>query len=179
MKNTLSTGIDIFSRELTSAGPSSELGDFAHVYSPLIGSWHVRAADHLSDGSRQESEGEWHFSWILEGRAIQDVLICPGVSERTPDMSKTNNRYGTTIRFFDLVTHRWKMNWFNPVTGARNELVVRRYPDRIEQTGQDEGLLLRWTFSQIQPQSFYWLGEYSENNGQSWVKRTEFFAIRK
>ncbi|MHA4811390.1 hypothetical protein ACX0G9_25035 [Flavitalea flava] len=165
---------------LVSPGPSLELGNFAQIYVPIIGSWNVVALDQNTDGTQQKSQGEWHIAWVLEGRAIQDIFICPCPDHRSPAISKINNRYGTTIRTFDHATRQWKIDWFNPVTGARNELIVRGYPDRIEQTGQDElGRLIRWSFSDVQPKSFYWSGEYSADNGRSWIKQSEFFATRK
>jgi hypothetical protein len=60
---------------LHSSGPSSELGNAANVYDWLIGSWNVRVIDYDDNGLIHESRGEWHFSWVLEGRAIQDVFI--------------------------------------------------------------------------------------------------------
>ncbi|WP_287306502.1 hypothetical protein [Mesorhizobium sp.] len=32
---------------------------------------------HLDDGTTEESTGEIHFGWVLEGRAIQDIWIRP------------------------------------------------------------------------------------------------------
>ncbi len=169
-----------FIAALVSSGPSPELGDFAQMYMPFIGSWNVTAVDYAAEGALQKSKGEWHFAWVLEGRAIQDILICPGRDQREPATSKANNRYGTTIRVFNVASLQWKITWFNPVSGFRNELTVCRCADRIEQSGQDDlGRLLRWCFSDIQPQSFYWCGEYSKDNGKSWTKQTEFFATRK
>jgi uncharacterized protein len=165
---------------LVSPGPSPELGDFAQVYAPFIGTWNVDAVDYATDGTQQRSQGEWHFAWVLEGRAVQDIWICPGRDQRSQGMSKANNRYGTTIRTFDQDTHQWKITWFNPVSGAHNELLAHNHIDRIEHMGRDDkGGLLRWSFSDIQPRSFYWCGEYSKDGGKSWTKQAEFFATRK
>jgi len=30
----------------------------------------------------KEQRGEWHFGWVLEGRAIQDVILAPPREER-------------------------------------------------------------------------------------------------
>lgn len=33
--------------------------------------------DYDVDGSVRTGTGEWSFSWVLEGRAVQDVWISP------------------------------------------------------------------------------------------------------
>jgi len=38
--------------------------------------------------------------------AAQDIWICPSRDQRSQDMSKANNRYGTTIRTFDQATEQ-------------------------------------------------------------------------
>ena len=49
------------------------------LYGWLIGDWRFNAVVHADDGARHTGEGEIHFAWVLEGRAIQDVWILPGV----------------------------------------------------------------------------------------------------
>ncbi|WP_287284923.1 hypothetical protein [Mesorhizobium sp.] len=48
-----------------------------HLYGWLIGSWEMDTIRHLDDGTTEESTGEIHFGWVLEGRAIQDIWIRP------------------------------------------------------------------------------------------------------
>ncbi|WP_426670099.1 hypothetical protein ACPPVU_02410 [Mucilaginibacter sp. McL0603] len=164
---------------LVSEKPSPDLGIHAGVYAPLIGSWKVTTIDHDVNGDKHTSTGEWHFTWALDGRAIQDVLVNPGSSQRYEGMSRVLNRYGTTIRFFNEKTGKWKLFWFNPVNSRQNELEATLLNGNIVQNGKDEaGNLLRWTFSDITPASFYWLGEASPDGGATWTTQTEFFAIR-
>jgi predicted SnoaL-like aldol condensation-catalyzing enzyme len=49
----------------------------------------------------QGLRGEDHFSWALEGRAIQDVWVMPRFSERSRDSDHINNMFGTTLRLWD------------------------------------------------------------------------------
>src|SRR5262245_35680263 len=84
---------------LISAGASAEIPARDRIYDALIGSWDVRAIDAKPDGSRQETEGEWHFAYALEGRAVQDVWIAPARKQRSASTPKTFNRFGTTVRF--------------------------------------------------------------------------------
>jgi hypothetical protein len=96
---------------LPADGPSLELSAEDRLYEPLIGSWSVRAVDYLDDGSKREDAGEWHFGYVLEGRAVQDVWILPSRSRRTPDTPKEYNRYGTSIRSFHPKKKRWELTW--------------------------------------------------------------------
>ena len=60
---------------LVSAGRSPEIPESEDVYGWLVGSWelevlHYRAVNLVGQGLR----GEAHFSWALEGRAIQEPM---------------------------------------------------------------------------------------------------------
>ena len=73
------------------------------IYAPLNGSWDVEVFDLEGDGARRVSSGEWHFAWVLEGRAMQDVLIAPTRDERRNGISIKGNRCATTLRIFDYL----------------------------------------------------------------------------
>ncbi|HXX31785.1 MAG TPA: hypothetical protein VEJ89_13875 [Myxococcaceae bacterium] len=164
---------------LPSAGPSPELGEAAGVYGWLVGSWITRAIDYLPDGQTREAEGEWHFGWVLEGRAVQDVWICPRRSLRGPGLSKAGNRYGTTLRVYDQGLKAWRVTWINPVTGMRNDLVgLRRGADIVQEGADPEGHPIRWVFTDIRPGAFRWYGERSIDGGKTWRLEVEFFARR-
>jgi hypothetical protein len=74
---------------LASDGPAADRADKMKLYGWLIGRWTLDATVHLDDGRRHQGSGEIYFGWALEGRAIQDVWILPGVF------------YGTTLRVYD------------------------------------------------------------------------------
>ncbi|HXY37506.1 MAG TPA: hypothetical protein VEI07_25005 [Planctomycetaceae bacterium] len=165
---------------LRAAGPSAELTNDDRLYDPLIGSWNVRAVDYLDDGSRRVNTGEWHFAYVLEGRAVQDVWISPPRSDRHADMPKECNRYGTTLRFFHPARKRWELTWTNPVSGARNVLVARRDGNDIVQEGRaDEGDWMRWVFTEISKNSARWYGETSIDGGKTWKLGAEFSLTRQ
>jgi hypothetical protein len=69
-----------FAEALSSAGPASDRADKMSLYGWLIGDWRFAAVVHADEGARHTGEGEIHFAWVLEGRAIQDVWILPGIS---------------------------------------------------------------------------------------------------
>lgn len=170
---------DSFSQALMSREPCAELGVHADVYAWLIGGWTVKAVDYFSDGTKQETSGEWYFAWVLEGRAVQDVWIAPQRSLRNDQTSKIRNRYGSTIRMFDFETNTWTIHWFNPVSGAKDMLVAEVIGTDVVQHGKDsDGNLMRWLFTDITSESFRWYGERSMTGGTIWIKEAEFFGTR-
>ncbi len=124
-------GMDPFTSALLSNEKLGESRAAARTYHRFIGSWEATVTNYAVDGTTRTSKGEWHFSWILEGRAVQDVFIVPARPLRTGKIIPASNRYGTTIRIFDEPTQQWKIYWFNAATGARNELVAADLGDHI------------------------------------------------
>src|SRR5262245_35593050 len=165
---------------LGAPGRSNELTDREDIYGWLVGGWEATVYDYAPNGTPHESSGEWHFGWVLEGRAIQDVWIAPPRSQRkAKTLSKQYNRYGTSIRVYDREIAAWRVTWFNPVTGARNDLVGRRQGADIVQEGiGPDGRKIRWLFTEITPTSFIWRGEALEPDGKTWRLEAEFRALR-
>lgn len=165
---------------LGSVARSNEITDQEDIYGWLIGGWEAAVYDYSADGTAHESSGEWHFGRALEGRAIQDVWIAPPRSQRNAKtLSKQYNRYGTSLRVYDREIGAWRVTWFNPVSGARNDLIGRRQDDDIIQEGTNaDGRRIRWSFKNITPTSFRWLGESLEPDGKTWRLEAEFRARR-
>lgn len=159
--------------------PSSELLNVPSLYDGLIGSWEIEVIDYAADGTKRAQTGEWHFGWVLEGRAVQDVLIVPRRKDRFNGMPRQSNRYGTTLRFFDPTRKFWRIVWINPVNGALNTLDARKEDDRIVHEGDlAPGIRLRWTFADLTRHSFHWIGEFTTDGGTTWTLQAEFFARR-
>ena len=124
-------------------------------------------------------KGEVHFEWVLEGRSMQDVWIMPPRSERTASSDKTNNMYAMTFRIWDPSIQARGLTWINPVTGGRDELIGRWSGKDIVQLGtHSKGTPIRWTFTEITPDSFRWLGEALQPDGKTWTLEGEFRAKR-
>ncbi len=103
----------------------------------------------------------------------------PRRSERTADLGKTDNLYGTTLRVWDASIQAWRVTWINPVTGRRDELIGRRSGNDIVQIGTHlDGTPIRWTFTEITPHSFHWIGESLLVDGKTWKLEGEFRAKR-
>ena len=121
-----------------------------------------------------------HAAWVLEGRAVQDVWIMPRIAERSAELPKSNNMYGTTLRVWDASIQAWRVTWINPVTGMRDELVGHWSGKDIVQIGRHaDGAPIRWCFTGISPDSFRWTGEVLEADGKTWRLEGEFRARRR
>jgi uncharacterized protein len=169
-----------FARALVSAAPSHDLGNAASTYAWLIGIWDVELIDFLGDGSQRRQQGEWYFSWTLEGRAVQDVLIAPRASERSDTGSRLGNRYGTTIRVYDVNDKVWRITFINPVTGSHDELTGRKIDGDVVQEGErPSGQRIRWVFTHIRPNACLWYGEALQADGRTWKREAEFHLRRR
>ena len=132
------------------------------------------------NGIARRRKGEWHFGWALEGRAIQDVWIVPPRGKlRSGDAAANINSYGTTLRVYDPDIDAWRIQWTDPVTQSFLQMIGRAEGVGIVQLGtRPDGQLMRWSFSEITQDSFFWRGELSADQGASWRTNVEFTARR-
>jgi hypothetical protein len=179
MTTSTKEGKTDFLGTLSAPGRSPEIPESADAYGWLIGDWELEVLDHREDGSIRRTDGEVHFGWVLEGRAVQDVWIMPKISNRKVPPGTERNVYGTTLRVWDPNTKAWRATWINPVTGRRDELVGRRVGNDIIQIGtHEDGRPIRWNFTEVTDQSFRWTGEVLNPDGKTWTLEAEFRARR-
>jgi hypothetical protein len=180
MQTMATAAKDAFFRVLVAPGRSREIPESADVYGWLVGSWDLEVVHYKAvDVSALGIKGEAHFAWVLEGRAIQDVWIMPRGAERKAEIGKTNNMYGTTLRIWDSALQAWLIRWINPVTGHLEEQIGRRIGQDIIQVGaRADGTPTRWRYTEITPNSFHWIGEALNPDGQTWKLEGEFRATR-
>jgi hypothetical protein len=156
-----------FTRALLSAGPAADRADKVGLYAWLIGDWAFDATVHLDDGTTYPGRGEIHAVWALDGRAIQDVWILPGLF------------YGTTLRVFDPALDAWHILWNDPLKQYYTRQLGRARGRDIVQEGQtDKGVPVRWSFVDMTGDGFRWLGERSSDGGASWQLQADFHAQR-
>ena len=177
---TIAAAKDTFLTVLAAPDRSPEIPESADVYGWLVGSWELQVLHYRAvDVSGMGMTGEAHFAWVLEGRAIQDVWIMPRRTGRTADAGKVNNMYGTTLRIWDPAIQAWLIRWINPVRCHLEEQTGRRIGREIVQVGaRVDGTPTRWRFTDITPDSFHWIGETLNPDGQTWKVESEFLAKR-
>lgn len=157
---------------LSASGPYVERAEKLMLYGQFVGAWDVAATWYKKGEKNKKGTGEWYFAWILGGRGIQDVLFA---SRAKP------HQYGTTLRCYDGLLDAWHITWMQPETGEFVNLLGRRIGDRIVQEGLGTDYLRRerWSFTDITPNSFVWLGEISMDRGATWILEQEMRATRR
>lgn len=147
--------------------PAPDRADEMGLYGWLIGRWEMDAVVYGDDGTKHQGRGEIHVGWVLEGRAIQDVWILPGIF------------YGTTLRVYDPGLDAWHILWSDPLKQFYTRQIGRARGNDIVQDGvNDAGAAVRWSFTEITPDSFRWLGQRSSDDGATWQLQAEFLARR-
>jgi hypothetical protein len=152
---------------LHASGPAPDRAGKMGLYGQFIGDWEMDTVMHLDDGTQQRGKGEIHFGWVLEGRAIQDVWAIPGTF------------YGTTLRIHDPGLDAWHILWNDPMRQYYTRQLGRaRGADIVQEGTNDAGDSVRWSFTEITPDSFRWTGERSRDGGRTWQLQAEFLARR-
>jgi hypothetical protein len=159
---------------LSAPGPHPSLGDQARTWDRFVGTWDCDFGFYLEDGSVRHSPGELEFGWVLDGRAMQDLWIT------YPGKGETERRIGTSIRFFDDKSRTWRVVFVSPQFGAVLTVQGGVERDRIVLSGRDaDGSQLRWSFNDIQDDSFTWRGEKSRDGGKTWKLEEEHHMQRR
>jgi hypothetical protein len=165
-----------FANALLSAGPHREISLANQIFAPFVGSWQLQVSWFGLDGclSRQEL-GEWHFSWVLEGRAIQDIWIVPPREARNQRLDLYE--YGTSLRFFDPEIDAWRSTWIGPMHSLVRTFTASKIHDQVVlQTTEGTEPRMRWSLSEIAARSFTWRNEVLDNG--RWRLQQSFRAQR-
>ena len=166
---------------LRADGPFPDHADALMLFCQFIGVWDIDVTLFDRDGSvRGQGPGEWSFGWVLEGRAIQDVLVRPPRAVRSSAIPTDFWEYGTTLRVYDPPSGTWRITWFAPARGGELRLLARAEGDDIVLDGVErEPIAFRWVFSEITEDSFLWRGSGSDDDGATWLVLQEMQARRR
>lgn len=144
---------------LMSEGKNKVLPEEFNYFGKLIGSWEI---NYVESNNSRTIKGEWHFSWVLEGMAVQDVIILP------------DYEYGTSLRIFNPDTHAWDVAY--GYTGKIIRLEARKQGEMIVLTYiSDENR--KWVFVKIEDNKFHWQNVTVKDNGE-WHINAEIYAER-
>lgn len=144
---------------LISESKNSNLPEEYDFFSGLVGSWRIEYIDKKTEIAYK---GEWHFARVLDGMAIQDVIIIP------------NYETGITIRVFNPKLKVW---------GVTYSFIGRVI--RLKANKQDGKIVLdnidnknrKWVFVKIEDNHFRWL-DVSRNGYGEWQVDFEINAER-
>jgi len=163
---------------LAASGPDVDYAEKLMLFGQFVGDWEVDFTVYGPDGRREIEKAEWHFGWVLEGRAIQDVFIIPSRSDR--ERSKwVRKDYGTCLRFYDPAIDAWRVVWVSPPHGEILVFTARQVGNEIVLEGKDvDATPMRWIFSDITPNSFRWRRVFSPDGGATWQLHKEMTVRR-
>jgi len=104
-----------------------------NYFGKLIGSW---TFDYMDHNTSRILQGEWHFAWVLEGMAVQGVIILPSREAR----GKTHHpdeEYATTLRIYIPNSNAWDIAYC--YTGKIMRMQARKQEGMIVLTNIDDG----------------------------------------
>ena len=148
-----------FFEALASECKNTALPEEFNYFEKLIGSW---AIDYIESNNSISIKGEWHFSWVLEGMAIQDVIILP------------DYEYGTSLRIYNPNTHAWDVAY--GYTGKIIRLEAKKQDDMIMLTFVNDERR-KWVFTNIENNRFHWENITVKDDGE-WDINAEIYAER-
>jgi hypothetical protein len=170
-----------FAQVLHADGPDVDRAKELLLYSWIVGRWDLDVTTFPEQGTTHHDHGEIHAGWVLQGRAIQDVWMIPRLHNRRPGIEPlpgAGNWYGTTLRIYDPTLDAWRILWSDPATNFFSQQIARARGRDIVQTGPDPtGGTMRWTFSEIEPNSFHWTAERDPGDG-NWRREVDIRARR-
>ena len=174
-RRTASRVNDLMLDALCASGPHKDLQDELAMFGRFVGSWELECIEYDRDGSSKTTPGEWHFAWVLDGRAVQDVWILPSRSARASGAEPIE--WGSAIRFYDPDLGAWRINWSGPGRGRSYSFIAHATASGIVLEGGAGEIELRWTFSAITDRSFRWTNEIRDEDGD-WCLQQEMRVRR-
>ncbi len=161
---------------LISSVPESVPAEVAK-WGKLVGNWDIIVEMIGEDGNVAQSfDAEWNWFYIMNGLAIQDVFILP---KRAENIEPSNYFIGTGIRIYDENSKTWQTSWIDTST-KRIELreAISTDQDIVIIHHTSDGDKLRYTYYDINDESFKWKQE-SADEGGSWKVTQTVVAKRR
>jgi hypothetical protein len=167
-------GSEVLGTVFLSAAPRPELASRMAVFEPLIGSWSLVVDNVGPDGTVRTTDGEWHFGWALDGRALADVWISPARASRAGN----DGEWGLSLRFYDPKIGAFRSTWHGPGRGWVIPFTGKPTADGFALEGEADGTRFRWVFSELTAETFSWRAEETPAGAVEPVVRQRFRARR-
>jgi hypothetical protein len=175
---TLAQQTSDFTRGLVAPRADSAGATLLRPFGRLVGTWDLDVTYYPEAGEPETLPGEWHFAWVLEGRAVQDVwrVWTPAGDARGPWLG-----LGTTVRVFDADLGAWRSTWISALTSSVTPFIGREVDGELrlepEVVGGPERY--RWVFFEVRDDTFRWRAESSTDGGVTWRIEQAMWATRR
>jgi hypothetical protein len=160
---------------LEAPSPNPSLGDQAQVLGRMVGTWEVEYTDFAKDGKAIHRTGEFIVSWVMDGRAVQDLWIVD------PSGKRKDREVYSTLHYFDAKSRTWHAIFVDPEHGS-----IARFAggpqgsDRfVIETADLGNQTNRWSFNDIRADSFVYRDEASSDGGKTWKLQSEYQMKRR
>ncbi len=167
--------MDAFCEALVCRERSPIIPEEYDFWGPLIGAWDIEWFGRVGKHQGKHYKGEWIFSRVLQGTAIQDIFIVPSREENAID-PQPDAEYGATIRIYNPEAKNWDV--FYGCTGEASRLTAQREGDEIVLTDLARGMT-KWVFSEIMPDFFHWRNIKTFDGGLTWQTTIDIYASRR
>lgn len=166
-----------FMEALQANGPSATIPGEDNIFEFLIGAWDFDWYYNQGTQMARNLKGEWLFSWIIDGYAIQDVFICP--KRESKEFIETKDViYGTKLRVYNKKKKLWDIyyvcNGYSTILEAR-KIGASIVLDSVSASKYK----MKWIYSNIKENSFQWKSAISKDDGHTWIVQGEFFATKR
>lgn len=139
----------------------------------LVGSWQVtgRRLDEAT-GDWMPREFEYLVTWVLEGRAIQDLEVIT-----LPDGTRRTVAIG--LRVADPQAGIARVSYFAPDDNEYTSMIASTWRGGVRQDGsRNDGRPIRWNFTDIRDDAYDWQGWVSDDEGATWRLVEELHGTR-
>lgn len=131
------------------------------VLDKLGGTWNVRYEFVDKTGRSRVNNGQVHYTWILDGKALQEVWTSDSEGKAAP--------FGTSINFYDPKRQQWTAVWVYPSQGETFQMTGGDVDGNFVLTGHDQsGALQRWSTHVASSDSVIGRFDISRDEGKTW-----------
>jgi hypothetical protein len=174
MRATMADRRNYFALAMMAERNSIDIMPEDNWYGIFVGEWDVAWITGRGTEAEKIVQGEWIFSWINRGEAIEDVMAVPYRWES----SKGDPIIATAVRAYDTSAGAWR--GFRVQDGRAFHFSASRNQDRnIYETYQDGTLLVTWIFFNITQEGFQVTLNQTTDGGMTYSMTAEIWAKRR
>jgi hypothetical protein len=164
-----------FANTLISERASPRISDSDNWYAPFVGEWEAALVTGFGTDSQKIVQGEWNFSWINAGEAMQDILAVPYLW----DSAKAKNPLrASTLRTYNEERGVWE--GVHVQAGRIFPFNATRNPDgNIYESYLDGQSQVTWIYYNIADDGFQVTVNQTEDGGRTYRLSAELWAKRR